>query len=241
MTSQPRATTTIKQVAAVWTAKEMRSGREVAVAAFVSWCQLQAAARSDRKAERRCCQGTDDPCPGQIQPRLSSCSIRRGRRGVRVPRGQQSHEAEHSSWGGFIGQWDKRISKTGDNRDWAISAHHPEWPGDFKARERAEPSPIDRTDYAGLREGYIKPEDVAWYASHYHTADGLNEPYRYSYLFAYARDVPANAKTLTLPNNDNIRVLAISVADENPTVAAAQPLSDTLPHTEQPTTQEPAQ
>jgi alpha-mannosidase len=34
----------------------------------------------------------------------------------------------------------------------------------------------------------VKPVDVAWYASHYHTADGLNEPYQYSYLFAYAMD-----------------------------------------------------
>jgi alpha-mannosidase len=144
-------------------------------------------------------------------------------------------------WGGFIGQWDTRIWKTEDHRDWAVSAHHQEWPGDFKVRETAEPSPVYPTDYVGLREGYIKPADVAWYASHYHTASGLNEPYKYSYLFAYALDVPVNAKTLTLPNNDKIRVLAISVANENPTVAAAQPLSETLRHTEQPTTQEPAQ
>jgi alpha-mannosidase len=46
------------------------------------------------------------------------------------------------------------------------------------------PSPRYPDDYAGLREGYVKPADVAWYVSHYHTADGLNEPYRYSYLFA---------------------------------------------------------
>jgi alpha-mannosidase len=155
--------------------------------------------------------------------------------------GSSATKLNVQDWGGFIGQWDTRLWKTEDHRDWAVSAHHQEWPGDFKARETAEPSPIYPTDYVGLREGYIKPADVAWYASHYHTADGLNEPYKYSYLFAYALDVPANAKTLTLPNNDKIRVLAISVADENPTVAAAQPLSDTLRHTEQPTTQEPAQ
>lgn len=155
--------------------------------------------------------------------------------------GSNAMKVNIQDWTGFIGQWDTRIWKTEDHRNWAISAHHPEWPGDFKARETAMPSPRYPDDYSGLREGYIKPADVAWYASHYHTAEGLNEPYRYSYLFAYAMDVPANAQTLTLPNNDKIRVLAVSVANENPTVAPAQPLSDTLRHTAQPTSQEAAE
>ena len=30
-----------------------------------------------------------------------------------------------------------------------------------------------------MTPGYIKRADVAWYASHHHTADGLNEPYQY--------------------------------------------------------------
>ena len=100
------------------------------------------------------------------------------------------------------------------------------------------PSPRYPEDYAGLREGYVKPAEVAWYASHHHTADGLNEPYQYSYLFAYAMDVPAGAKTLTLPSNGKVRVFAVSVAEENPLVSAAQPLYDTLRHSEPPTTQE---
>ena len=45
-------------------------------------------------------------------------------------------------------------------------------------------------------------------------------------------DLPANAKTLTLPNNEKIRILAISVAQENPEVKAARPLYDTLNRTE---------
>ncbi len=43
---------------------------------------------------------------------------------------------------------------------------------------------------------------------------GKNEAYAYSYLFAYTIDVPANAKTLTLPNNDNVRILAITGSNE---------------------------
>src|ERR1019366_7245360 len=69
---------------------------------------------------------------------------------------------------------------------------------------------------------------VAWFASHRHTADGANEPYAYSYLFAYPLDVPAGATTLTLPDNEKIRILAISVAEEGATAKPVQPLYDTL-------------
>ncbi len=34
---------------------------------------------------------------------------------------------------------------------------------------------------------------------------------------------------MTLPDNNKIRILAISVADENPEVTPAQPLYDVLP------------
>jgi alpha-mannosidase len=81
----------------------------------------------------------------------------------------------------------------------------------------------------GIRPGYIKRADLAWYCSHRHNAAGENVPYAYSYLFAYPIELPAGAKTITLPGNDKIRVLAISVADENPGVTAAQPLYDVLP------------
>jgi len=87
-------------------------------------------------------------------------------------------------------------------------------------------------EYAGLQPGFIKRPPVAWFASHRHTADGANEPYAYSYLFAYSTDVPANAKTLTLPDNDKIRILAVTVANESGQVRPAQPLYDTLERAE---------
>ena len=87
-------------------------------------------------------------------------------------------------------------------------------------------------EYKGLTPGFIKRSPVAWFASHRHTADGANEPYAYSYLFAYFFDVPANAKTLTLPDNDKIRILAVTVADESGQVRPAQALYDTLERAE---------
>jgi len=41
-------------------------------------------------------------------------------------------------------------------------------------------------------------------------------------------DVPPGAKTLTLPNNDNIRILAITGSNERATATPAEPLYDTL-------------
>jgi alpha-mannosidase len=81
----------------------------------------------------------------------------------------------------------------------------------------------------GIKPGYIKRADLAWYCSHHHNAAGGNVPYRYSYLFAYPIDLPAGARTIKLPENGKIRILAISVAEENPEVKPVQPLYDVLP------------
>jgi alpha-mannosidase len=109
------------------------------------------------------------------------------------------------NWGGFIGQWDDR-----------------QWSSKDTSRD-------DYGDMTGIKPGFIKRADLAWYCSHHHNAAGENVPYRYSYLFAYPIDLPVGAKTITLPDNDQIRVLAISVADENAEVRPAQPLYDVLP------------
>jgi len=136
-------------------------------------------------------------------------------------------------WSGFIGQWDTRIWKNAPERDWAISANHAIWPpADEQLREQRPQSPRYPEDYVGLEAGYVKPAAVAWYASHHHTAEGLNEPYQYSYLFAYPIELTGEVRALTLPNNDKIRILAVSVAEENPALEPAQPLYDKLRSTE---------
>jgi len=164
--------------------------------------------------------------------------------------GKQAVKLTVQDWGGFIGQWDTRLWKPRPDsvtmgggpygrtpahqvplrKDWAVSANHATW--DISDRGTPNWSPNYPEDYLGLRSGYVKPATLAWYASHHHTADGLNQPYAYSYLFAYAMDLPSNAKTLTLPANDKVRILAISVAKEEPGVTPAQPLHDTLGRTE---------
>src|ERR1035437_6712122 len=113
-------------------------------------------------------------------------------------------ELNIQDWGGFIGQW--------DDRRWSSK----------------DTSHDDYGEMTGIKPGYIKRADLAWYCSHHHNAAGANMAYRYSYLFAYPIDLPAGTKSIKLPNNNKIRVLAISVAEENPDVKPAQPLYDLL-------------
>jgi len=107
-------------------------------------------------------------------------------------------------WGGFIGQW--------DDRQWSSK----------------DTSKDDYGEMTGIKPGYIKRADLAWYSSHHHNAAGQNVPYRYSYLFAYPIDIPIGAKSMKLPANDKLRILAISVSDESAPVTPAQPLYDVL-------------
>jgi alpha-mannosidase len=145
--------------------------------------------------------------------------------------GDKTVDLTIQDWGGYIGQWDNRVWNM---RQEQVPPREPP-PGTPPAIAAQMRQPRTRTvmEFAGtIRPGFIKPADVAWFASHRHTAEGANEPYAYSYLFAYAIDVPANAKTLTLPNNDKIRILAVTVADESGQVRPAQPLYDTLERAE---------
>ncbi len=137
--------------------------------------------------------------------------------------GEKSVELTIQDWTGFIGQWDNRI--------WKVTEEPIRPPQGAPTPPPGTP-PRTRTniygEMSGLRPGFIKRADVAWFASHRHAADGSAEAYAYSYLFAYVIDLPAGARTLVLPDNERIRILAITVADEPSIVNAVQPLYDTL-------------
>ena len=133
------------------------------------------------------------------------------------------------AWDGDIGQWDTRIWKKQDTRDWAISATPgPFPPADFKEREAWPNTPSYPQDYVGLRDGFIKPASVAWYASHHHTAAGLNSPYQYSYIFAYELDLPKGARELRLPKDKDVVIFGIDAYRGYPKTTPSAPLFDTL-------------
>ena len=130
--------------------------------------------------------------------------------------GDKPIELTVQNWGGYVGQWDSRIWRSREVPGRPISGS--------VSNTRADPY----GEMVGMTPGFIKPAPVAWFASHRHTANGANEAYAYSYLFAYELDAPANTRTLTLPSNDKVRILAISVAEEGPQVHPAQVLTDEL-------------
>ncbi|HEY3928677.1 MAG TPA: glycoside hydrolase family 38 C-terminal domain-containing protein [Candidatus Koribacter sp.] len=130
--------------------------------------------------------------------------------------GDKSMSVDVPEWTGFVGQW--------DNRNWNIHEEQVPAQGDQAAYTRTV------MDFTGkIDPGFIKRAQIAWYASHRHDRDGSNEPYAYSYLFAFPMELPAGAKTLTLPKNEKIRVLAVTVAGDHAAAEAAQPLYDVLP------------
>lgn len=144
--------------------------------------------------------------------------------------GDSSTDVTIEDWGGDIGQWDYRTWKQ-------VPRPLPPEPAANDMSPRAQRTrrilayikmhgPEMEPQYTGLEPGFIKRAAVAWFASHHHTPDGGNTPYSYAYLFAYPLDLPAGATTLTLPDNDKIKVLAVSVAHETPDVAPVQPLYD---------------
>jgi alpha-mannosidase len=158
--------------------------------------------------------------------------------------GDQAVDLTIQDWSGYIGQWDNRI--------WKQEAPPPPTPEQLAqqaaraggsgrggrgqaaggrgqaAGGRGSRGPRMIEVFDGLIPGYIKPSPVAWFASHRHASDGSNEPYAYSYLYGYAIDVPAGARTLTLPYNGNIRILAITVSAGSVPLRPAQVLTDYL-------------
>ncbi len=142
--------------------------------------------------------------------------------------GEKSFALTIQDWGGFIGQWDDR-RWTQKEVQIPPRTPPPGTPPDIAAQMQRARTRIDPyAEMTGIVPGFIKRTPVAWFASHRHTSDGANEPYAYSYLFAYSLEVPGGARTLVLPNNERIRILAITVANEDGEVRPAQPLYDTL-------------
>lgn len=109
-------------------------------------------------------------------------------------------------WSGMLGQWDRRL-----------------WVG-----EVPEMAFNWTNDLGGIEPGYVKPEPVAWYVSHYSTPKG-DAYYQYCYMYKVAIDLPKGVKSIRLPENEKIKVFAASATELGEShVEAAAPLNDTL-------------
>jgi alpha-mannosidase len=94
------------------------------------------------------------------------------------------------SWTGFVGQWYNRV----------FNEEMPDVCYEGKFTLKAIDAP------------FIKRDTIAWFGKHRHTQTA-NDPYRFTYMFKYALDIPSGAKTVVLPNNAKIKIFAITAAN----------------------------
>ena len=107
------------------------------------------------------------------------------------------------SWTGFVGQWDDRV----------FNQEHQEV--DFSCEG----------EVIAITPGFIKRQDIAWFATHRHN-QGKDEAYKFSYLYHLKLD-RNNADSITLPYDERLVILAMSIADA-PSATPAHELYDTL-------------
>ena len=76
-----------------------------------------------------------------------------------------------------------------------------------------------------VEEPFAKTDNIAWFASHYHTPT-RDASYQYCYIYKYCLDLPAGARMFTLPDNPAIKVMAITVSTSGEEVDPLQKLYD---------------
>ncbi len=103
-----------------------------------------------------------------------------------------------SDWSEPVGQWDSRLH--GDRL-----VHDPDQ----------------------ILPAFINQTPVAWVGTHRHGPDGENQSYTFTNLFRYEFELAPGARTLTLPDDPHVKVLAATLAvNPNAGVEPAMPLYD---------------
>jgi Alpha-mannosidase len=123
-----------------------------------------------------------------------------------------------SEWQGPIGQWDSRLKEPRQSREVHVAqmTRGQSWTADEIQKDLVvsyDPGSGLVSGIDQIRRGFVKRDEIAWIGTHRHSPEG-NEPYIASYLFAYAIDLPKGARAVRLPNNDHIRILAMTATRE---------------------------
>lgn len=75
---------------------------------------------------------------------------------------------------------------------------------------------IGQWGHTGHTEGYLKPSEVAFVATHRHSqTDNVDLPYEFAYMFDVAIDIPQGTTSLTLPLNDRVAVFAATAVQND--------------------------
>jgi alpha-mannosidase len=117
-------------------------------------------------------------------------------------------------WEGAIGQWDSRLKDLSAMREPFVPSSPrgvPSVEGEIRngMAVQWDPRTFAVTNLDQLRPAFLKRDEIAWVGTHRHARDG-NQVYILSYIFAYALDLPAGARTIALPSDDRLRIFAMS-------------------------------
>jgi alpha-mannosidase len=75
---------------------------------------------------------------------------------------------------------------------------------------------LDGFSVLSVKAPYLKQDNIAWFTSHWHFGyPTRNEPYEYCYIFKYEINLPPNTTAITLPDNERIKIFAITTARNN--------------------------
>lgn len=127
-----------------------------------------------------------------------------GEKTLPVVVGDRTYEWRIHDWGGMLGQWDRRI-----------------WQGMNDRRERVWEGVLE-----SIEPGWMRDTPLAWVSSHRHHKTGRDVVYSHSYLFSYDFELPDGATTITLPDDPNVYIKAVSVSDMPPRVVTVSRLLD---------------
>ena len=67
--------------------------------------------------------------------------------------------------------------------------------------------------WRGHSEAFLKDATIAHIGTHRHQGDVGNLPYDFSYMYMVSLDIPEGARTVTLPENKNVAVFAMTASD----------------------------
>jgi alpha-mannosidase len=121
-------------------------------------------------------------------------------------------------WQGPVGQWDSRLKEPRQLREVHVApmTRGQSWTADAINQDLVVQYDATTGVVKGIdqiRRGFVKRDEIAWIGTHRHAPEG-NQPYLASYVFLYVIDLPKGAREVRLPNDDRLRILAMTVVRE---------------------------
>jgi alpha-mannosidase len=147
-------------------------------------------AKTDGRANALVCKGQEIMLPDGKYNRLYILAAADEDTQGLFTTGTQEIELGIQNWTGFIGQWDNRVFN----------------------EEFREVNSDGHFTLKSITPGFIKRDTIAWFGKHRHSQTA-NDAYRLTYMFKYALDIPIGCKSVILPDNEKIKIFAVTVAN----------------------------